>query len=255
MPENGADVARTRLLYLTCCILLVVAAGACATDPAPDDHAAADPPSVVEHLSSRHDAAARAHQFDSIDDLLGNVTYRMPGRPAAPLTDTVVVGSVSDVEPGLGFYVEGDDGPTGIETTYDDPRSLWKTVHVTLAVEKVVSGKVQDDSVVVGFAFGASMPFERIESDFRSYGKLLLFAKRGLPVFDYDPSVYGTVMDGELMGFVGDDGRIELPVLRDDEAAEMLRPAPTVADLEKAAANRGRTVQLNEAGEIERGGS
>jgi hypothetical protein len=205
---------------------------------------------VLKHLENRHEAGTRVQPYDSLVDLLGNVTYRMPGQPTGPMTDAVVVGSVSDVQPGLGFYVEGDDGPTGIETDYDDPRSLWKTVHVTLDVENVVSGEVQEDSVVVGVAFGATMPFERIESDFRSYGRLLFFLKRGLPVFDYDPSVYGTVMDGELMGFVGDDGRISLPVLDGSEAAEMLRPAPTVEELQEAAARRPRTVQLEETGEV-----
>jgi hypothetical protein len=201
---------------------------------------------VMGELKARQGATGRVQPFTSLTGLLENVDYRMPGRPTGPLTEAVVVGEVVDVEPGRGFRVEGDDAPGGIETDFDDPRALWRTVHVSVAAESVVSGTV-GEQLLVGFAFDPDVPIAQVEADFRSFGRILLFLNRS-PVFAYDPSVYGTVFDGGLLGLVDDGGDIQLPVLEDTEEADLLEGASTVDELREAAKQPRRVIELDASG-------
>jgi hypothetical protein len=217
------------------------------SDSSPE-HSRGSRATVISHLHARYDASAGARPFNSLDDLLDNVRFSMPGRQTRPMTDAVVVGKVTEVSKGMGFYVEGNDGATGIETDFDDPRVEWRTVHLTLAVERTLSGS-NETPVTVGFAFGNAIPFDQIRHDFLSYERVLLFLQKGQPVFDYNPNVYGTIMDGALLGLVGSDGSISLPVLGDG-AAELMKNTQSVDALARARQARPRLIELDASGVI-----
>lgn len=219
-----------------------------ATD-SPSGHSHESSATVISHLRNRYEAVSGARPFNSLDDLLDNVRYSGPGRETRPMTEAVVVGEVTDVSRGMGFYVEGNDGPTGIETDFDDARVLWRTVHLTVDVEETLSGATQDP-VTVGFAFGSAITFEQIQRDFLSYGSVLLFMQRGQPVFDYDENVYGTVMDGALLGLVDSDGSFSLPLLEDMEAAALMKRTESVDALARAREAKPREIELDESGVV-----
>ena len=202
---------------------------------------------VIVQMRARHDAASGGRPFDSIGRLLSNTEYKMPGYPARPLTEAVVTGEVVDVAPGRGFRVEGNDASGGIETDFDDSRALWRTVHVSVNVDTLLSGATKDSPVVVGFAFGAETSFEDVEEQFRSLGKVLLFLNRS-PVFAYDELVYGTVMDGALLGVIDEDDNIQLPVLENDEEAGLLKGASTLEQLRAAGQEPHQVIQLDATG-------
>lgn len=202
---------------------------------------------VIVQMRARHDAAGGSRPFDSIGRLLSNTEYKMPGDPARPLTEAVVIGEVVDVVPGRGFRVEGNDAPGGLETEFDDPRALWRTVHVSVQVDTLLSGAVKESPVVVGFAFDPSTSFEDVEEQFRSIGEVLLFLNRS-PVFAYDDLVYGTVMDGALLGVIGEDDNIQLPVLENDEEAGLLKGASTLEQLRAAGQEPHQVIQLDASG-------
>lgn len=164
-----------------------------------------------------------------------------------PLTEAVVLGRVVAVEPGRGFWISGEDAPDGIETTFQDPRALWRTVHVHVDVQSVLSGSVPGDRIVVGFAFGPQTPLSRVRDGFEAFGDVLFFLNRS-PVFAYDTSLYGVVQDGAVVGVVDGDGRIQLPAMEDDEAAQLLRGSSTVDQLRSAVRGPERVVQVDATG-------
>lgn len=242
----------TRLRVATALLLACAALSACAeTDPEPAE--SPPPGNAVGALHQRYLASAGARPFDQLSDLLENTLYRMGEAPARPLTKAVVVGRVTDVEPGRGFRIEGDDAAEGIETDFDDPRALWRTVHMTVAVDSVVSGEIDRDPVTVGLAFDAASPsLDQITRDLESLGTVLLFLNHS-PVFDYDPGVYGTVLDGALLATVDDQGNIRLPVLDGDEQEQLLTGSATVAALQEAADGEQRVIQLDDTGAVAAG--
>lgn len=227
---------------------VAVSMAACGSESGTQDTNGADV-TVVSHLRDRYHASAGARPFNSLDDLLDNVRYSMPGRQTRPLTDAVVTGSVTDVARGMGFYVEGNDGPSGIETDFEDPRVEWRTVHLTVAVDRVLSGTAGSE-ITVGFAFGNAISFDQIQKDFMSYERVLLFLQQGQPVFDYDASVYGTLMDGALLGLVDSEGSISLPVLEGDGATELMRNSRSIDALARAQKARSRQIELDASGVV-----
>lgn len=234
------------LIGLACAL---VAVSACGQESRPSAGSSTSP-ATVSALAARHDAVAEVRPFTRLTGLLGNTLYRMGDAPPRPLTEAVVLGRVSDVQPGVGFRVVGDDAPDGLETDFNDPRALWRTVHVTVDVDSVVSGTVDTDTVTVGFAFDARTPaLDEIASDFASFGQIMLFLNRS-PVFAYDTSVFGTVMDGALLATVDADGTIHLPALGAEEASQLLTDSATVGALETALQTGRHVVQLDDTGSV-----
>ena len=218
-----------------CAVLLIGTAASCA----PSNETSG--PGLVEALHARHESGGTSYPFRTLAELLGNVRYGGSPASARPLTEAVVVGTVTEVRPGAGFRVEGNDAPSGIETDFDDPRALWRTFHVTVDVERVVSGDVGTGAgaVTVGFAFGRDMPLEGLDEEFQRMGRMLLFLNRSV-VFDYDPDVYGTVLDGALLGQVTENDEIRLPVLDDFEEASFLQGGRSLGELVSAARREPR---------------
>lgn len=245
--RRGQGVLGSRGLQFAvlCVAALLVAACAAETDQtAGQEHESAD---VLAEMRSRHESASRVIPFETLGGLLENTEYQFGDEPPAPLTEAVIVGTVNDVQPGRGFVVEGNDAPGGTETSYDDPKAVWRTVHVLITVESVLSGSVERSPVTVGFAFGSETPFDDIKNQFMSFGRVGLFLNR-TPVFSYDSSVYGTVLDGDLLALVDDKGRLELPVLSEDEEATYLRGASTVDELRARADEPKKVEQFDESG-------
>lgn len=203
---------------------------------------------VLTEMRGRQEGAASVRPFDSLADLLDNTHYQMGEAPARPLTEAVIVGQVTDVQPGRAFTDETDDAPDGTETDFGDPDAIWRSVHVSIKVETVVSGAVVEP-VVVGFAFDPRLSVEDIRAQFVGFGSVLLFLNRS-PVFDYDPEVYGTVLDGALLGVVDDEGHIALPLVDRQDAKGLLREASSVEELEAAAEGPERLVRLNLDGTV-----
>lgn len=238
---------RSRGVQVAClCVAALLSAG-CASETNQTGGHEQQSVDVLAEMRGRHEAADRVIPFETIGALLENTEYQFGDEPPAPLTEAVIVGTVSDVQPGRGFVVEGNDAPGGTESDFDDPKALWRTVHVLVEVESVLSGSVDGSPVMVGFVFGPDTPFEAIKDRFMSWGRVGLFLNR-TPVFSYDPSVYGTVLDGDLLALVDDKGRLDLPVLSGDEEAAYLRGASTVNELKARGDEPKKVERFDESG-------
>lgn len=229
-------------------VFAVVVLAGCAVpgDPAAPP-APGDPGVVIDELRGSRELRDAIQFHRDVSELLSNTTFQYADYPAAPMTAAVVVGRVVGVQRGAGFHVPGDDAPSGTLIDYDDPRVEWRTVHVEVAVSRIVSGAAAD-RVTVGFSFDPDLGFERLAGSFRGMGELLLFRSADSPVYDYDPSVYAVVDDGTMLAYVDPEGRLGLPALRPEDAAVMLRRTPTLDALVAAADEPARLIRIDGSG-------
>lgn len=194
-------------------------------------------------LEERASNASYLRYYQSVTDLLDNVRYQVGPLEARALTDAVVVADVKDVQPGRSFKVAGADAPGGTETDFDDPDTEWFTVHVTADVQEIVSGRVESETVRVGFAFSAGTTFESIAQDFLDMPNLLLFLTRS-DVFAYDDQLYAAI-DGFLYAVVGEDGKLTFPSLTASDVDGLEAKGLTLDDVRAAAEQPSRTVHID----------
>jgi hypothetical protein len=228
---------------LLCGIGLLGSLAACGGDSTSD---ADDRAYAIETLTARSNGELRLRPYDTIDELLPNVSYRQAAGSARPLADGVVLGRIIETTPGQAF-VNGDRQSTPV--AFDDERADWKTLHLVVEVTDTIGGPTLD-RVRMGLAVGATTNMDALGDGLRSLGRVLLFLQhRPNAVFDYDAGLYTDVEGGALLATVDDAGRIRLPMKSRAEEALLLGSVRTVADLEAAATRPARTVQLDDLGE------
>jgi len=212
---------------------------------------------LIDHIRGRmYGATQLAPLYRSAPDLLGNVRYVEGDGPGAPLTDAVVVGTIRDVSPGYGFAAPS--GPAeealpgdGVQVAYSSPDALWRTVHLTIDVEEVLTGDIASDTkrLSVGLAVGNGTVDDRVLKDgIMALGRTVWFLRSGSPVFSYDASLYSDIEDGALIAEVASDGSISFPMLEPDGPSAALLGRPMLAQLRDAAKAPTRTVRLHREG-------
>lgn len=168
--------------------------------------------------------------------------------PAQTYSDTVVAGRITDVTPGYGFVVDDYDNATGTPTKFDHPDALWRTAHLTVAVDRQLgAGDAVGDTVVVGYTVGVQEDFEVVKQGFLALGDVVLPLEKS-PVFDYNAEIYGIAADGDLLTTVNGD-QLSLPALGDAEEQQMLAGVDTYAELSAEAAQPLETVPANVVGD------
>lgn len=203
---------------------------------------------TTSHLQSRADSVAAITWYRSLDEALTNRRYRALGEIDRQVSDVVVKGRVIAVAPGAGFAVDGDDAPDGRRVAFNDKEALWRTVHLTVKVDQVLSGRFSAPTVAVGLAIDAQTDGGSIMSGLREVGDAIFFLKRS-NVFRYDPSLYGVVSNGSLVATVGAGGNLALPFAGPDEAASLLAAgSDTLAELVSAGQQPEQVVPLQREG-------
>lgn len=212
---------------------------------------------AISELRARAERADRAPAaYRRLDELLGNTVYSTDGRPATPLTDAVVRGTVVDVDPGYGF-VAAEGAPAGAEIVgdgakvgFDDPRAVWRTQHLSVRVDEVLSGDATAGQVIrVGLAVGGSADTDasKLSQGLRSLGEAVWFLRKDSPVFAYDPTLFADVEDGGMIAVVDDSGDLTLPFADPAWAERLTRDAPTLGTLRSAARRPRRVVRFEPA--------
>jgi hypothetical protein len=243
------------------CAIAVVAASSIAvgcgsssnddTTHASPDHARAY---VIDHLKTRLSAFTRLRPvYRSADEVLGNVRYVQGDSPARALTDAVIVGAIRDVTPGYGFAdpstgAEGEMVGDAVRVPFDSPEALWRTVHLTIDVDEVVSGHIPNGSrqIRVGLAIGNINADEgQITEGLAALGSTVWFLRNDSPVFAYDSTLYSDLEDGRLIAPVASDGSLLFPMLEEGDPAEVALRGTTLSQLRAAANRSSRTVQLH----------
>ncbi|SEP04454.1 hypothetical protein [Trujillonella endophytica] len=216
------------------------------TDPADRAEAAEE---YLRLLRGSQDAGAFVPPpYRTLAEALPNTRFRLPdGSVGGPATELVVVGRVTQVGPGRGFYTPpGGDEPDTVVTAFDDPRDLeWRTVHAQVDVTTVLGGQLNVRTIVVGVPWGPDVPFEVARDGLPALGEVVLFLRSG--AFAYDPSIHRVEWGGaDLLVTVGDDGRLALPDFDPTEAERFLAGTPTLDSLRAAAAAPPRILPVPE---------
>lgn len=191
---------------------------------------------LEKQMRGRAEAASRDVWYRSLDELLPNARFAVPGEPPESITDFAVVGEVVDVAKGFGFVVMRDAPDGGLPGEFDSAGAMWKTVHLAFRVDRVLGGGGVEGTLKVGVAFDASADFKIIREGFKNLGRVVLFLQQDSPVFAYDPQLYAIAEDGALLAVVDQQsGRLSLPALDADRADALLHPTVTLEELERRA--------------------
>jgi hypothetical protein len=96
-----------------------------------------------------------------------------------------------------------------VQVPFDSPDALWRTVHVTLDVDEVLSGEIPNGSgqITVGLGIGDVNADEaHIRDGLVALGRTVWFLRDDSPVFAYDRTLYSDIEDGRLVAPVASDG-------------------------------------------------
>lgn len=177
------------------------------------------PASVFEQLAQRGaTASSDGRVYDSLLGAMPQVQYSVDGGPPVSLADGYVVGRVDRVEAGRSFRWPGIDSEGETETTFvldfnaDDAQI--STVHVTMMIERSIvapdlpqsRASALDAGNEVTFVLGLDSPADpsAIEAELKEAGTLAVLLNDSF-VLDYDPSLWGVLEDGAVLGTVDGD--------------------------------------------------
>lgn len=146
-------------------------------------------------------------------------------------SDVAIRGDVVRVEAGSGFRPPPADSPADERTDFDDKRSTWKTIHLTVRVIETLAGDAPDE-VRVGFTIEPGTSLDEAQQLLAVDDAVFLLG-RDHPFYDYDRSLLGSNPD--VIATVAADGHLSLPVLDDADEQRLLAGTPDVAALTEAA--------------------
>ena len=166
------------------------------------------------------------------------------------MSDVLVVGRITAVEPGLGFRDKYQEEPLppdaqvvgdGVVVDFDDPAAQWRTMTLTVEVTEVFGGALDERQIRVGFG-APSLPFEKTRTAFLALGRVALPLFAHSAVYAYDDSLWAVTEDGNLLAVVADDGSLALPFALEHSDVALLANVRTIAEL-RTAALRARVVK------------
>lgn len=176
----GAVGRRWMLIPIVAAIASTAACGSSGS-AAPDSDA-------FEVLSARGDTASYA------------VERTLPELLADPGSGLIVVeGTVTAVDEGVGMtWTFDDDTELRHLTAFDDDEALVRSVHLTMAVDRLLAGTA-DDAAEVRFG----LAIHRVDDHATlaaglTGGRYVVFLIES-PVYDYEPGLYGVMIDGGLL--------------------------------------------------------
>lgn len=198
---------------------------------------------AIEQVAGRAGGQSRIRLYRSVDELLPNVRFGVDDEPAKPITEMVVVGRITRVEPGRGFVVDGADAPGGRVVDFSDPTALWRTLHLTVSVTERLGTEPPPPTITVGLAVDGGVNVGLMVEGLLTLGRVVMFLERS-PVLAYDASLFAILEDGALLATLDPDGRISLPAAPAEEAAELLGSSTTLAALRQKVAAAPRIVKI-----------
>lgn len=205
-----------------------------ATKQAPTPASSADRSYAIEMLGHRAEGL-RLKTYETYAGVMPNHVYSRAGRKFA-MSDSAVSGRIVGVHKGSGFFVSDQDAARGTAIPYDDSRSLWRTIHLDIAVDHQLGGKAVPSTVVAGLVVqDMRADFDRIATGLEGLEVVAPLTSTS-KVFSYDPSVHEIAQSGELLAVVDSAGELSLPFLGSEDEGEDIIGGTTLADLERDAA-------------------
>lgn len=171
---------------------------------------------VLSSLEQRTSAADGVWVEDSLEDLLPSHEFAIDGGTPAPLAEGIVVGTVTSVDQGRGYMIEGDDAADGTEIPFADSRALWRVIVLTVKTDTRL-GDVDKKTIKVGVVIDGGMDVVKSRDGYLSLGRVALVLNAP-GKFGFDPAMYSIRQSGALLGLVSASGKLRFPGLGTESA-------------------------------------
>lgn len=167
-------------------------------------------------------------------------TYVIDGEEKPnPVSDLFVVGEVRSVTGGMGYsWPEGpqEEGgePTAATHAFNHEDAWISTVHLTVAIESSLYRNAALASlreVKVGLALESPVDLDSLGAELVGQRIAAPLLTNDKTFFRLEPGVYGVLLSGGMLGFVGDDGMVSFPALASLSLPSSGRHQYSLADL------------------------
>lgn len=228
---------------------LVAGCGSSANRSGDDRSAAVSPrQALIQSLEREYDAAFY-RPYATLGEMLPNTRHQIVGQAnSVTVFETVVVGRIADVSNGVGYIEktgpseEGQVGGGPVKTNFGSPLADWRTLQVTVRVDRRIAGEAADQFVVAWPLMGSSANGDDaagVKAGLRELGTVVLFldqskaptAPSGLNLLD---RVYG-------IGVVETNGRLTFPFVESEKVAPFMNGIATVDALANESGKPERT--------------
>lgn len=205
-------------------------------------------PADLSIVRQRPGHGAYAMPENRLKELLPNVQYRFdPDSAPTPVSDLAITGQVVEVERGNGF-IHGANPGTSRQVDFDHPDLDWAFLTLTVNVDEVLAVADTAESWGPASTVKVGVPvfpqFDDVEQLSGAYASIT----HGLFVLDTrnDPFGQDDIFPvigrlGSLLGVIGQDGTIDLPMVEEEQADQLTRGTPTIDSVRKAASEPKRT--------------
>lgn len=200
----------------------------------------------AEYLESQLRAggatASAPRDYRTLAELLPNVRVQRGDAQVRP-ADGAILGRVLDVAEGSGFVIDGDDAHDGRAVDFDHGKAIWRTVHLSVAVDEDF-GKHSwaGRTVSVGLAMDGDADFSRAKDALPPYGSVVIFLDQRSRVFAYASDVVGVAGSGTMFAVADEDGSLRMPFLDSAEADAMLGHTRSLPALKAESAKPARVI-------------
>ena len=200
--------------------LVAVASAACASgDSGPDLSSA---PVARQIVAATGHASTVSTWYSSPVEATPLTTYVIDGEEKPnPVSDLFVVGTVLSVDGGMGY--SWPDGPqvAGGEPTeathgFNHEDAWISTVYVTVSIDSSLyrdAAFASLQEVKIGLALSSPVNLDSLRTELVDQKIAAPLLTHDKTFFRQEPGVYGVLLSGEMLGFVGDDGMVSFPAL------------------------------------------
>lgn len=202
----------------------------------------------VDTQSARGSSERRLLTYASPGEALPNTYFQHPDGTRSVASDVVVVGRVTKVNKGYGWVLPDgvDDAPSENQAKFNDPRAIWKSVHLDLRVERVIAGRPVR-TLRVGMAIDGNTDFDKFAAGIQEMGSAVWFLVRS-PVFAYDRGLWSVLEDGAMIARIGQGASLSFDLIEPFRNETYLGEAPTLDALQALADAPSRVFQLDNLG-------
>ena len=200
--------------------LVAVVSAACASgDSAPDLSSA---PVARQIVAATGHASTVSTWYSSPLEATPLTTYVIDGEEKPnPVSDLFVVGTVLNVTGGMGYSwpdgpQEAGGEPTEKSHAFNHEDAWISTVHLTVSIESSLYRDATFASlqeVKIGLALSSPVNLDSLRTELVGQRLAAPLRINEKTFFRQEPGVYGVLLSGEMLGFVGDDGMVFFPAL------------------------------------------
>ena len=217
---DGMPAMNRATLLIGVAFLVAAASAACASgNSAPDSSSA---PVARQIVAATGHASTVSTWYSSPLEATPLTTYVIDGEEKPnPVSDLFVVGTVLNVTGGMGYSWPGGPQVVGGQPTEElmqfNHEDAWlSTVHLTASIESSLYRDATFASlqeVKIGLALLSPVNLDSLRTELVGQRIAAPLRINEKTFFRQESEVYGVLLSGEMLGFVGDDGMVSFPAL------------------------------------------